>query len=190
MNVALFNARRENYFITLPGSGGQATQDGKDHTRGVEVSFDVRPVSGWNIIGNAIWMDPETLSRNVASNSTFGVVNQSVYGTRPTGVSRQMTSVWQTYRIQNGAARGLTFGFGVTHKSDAFADNLNLLRVPDYTVFDAAVSYRNTYRKARWEAALNFRNLTDTTYFVSPTFAGALPADPRSVFGSLRFHFN
>ena len=190
LNMALFNTRRENYFITLPGSGGQATQDGKDHTRGAEINFGLRPVSGWNITGNSVWMDPETLSRNVASNATFGVINQSVFGTRPTGVSRQMASLWQTYQIQTGAARGLAFGFGVTHKSDAFADNLNLLRVPSYTVFDAAISYRNTYRQAKWEAALNFRNLTDTTYFINPTFSGALPGNPRSIFGSLRFYFN
>jgi len=190
LNVALFNTRRDNYFIILPGSGGQATQDGKDQTRGIELSFDVRPVSGWNITGNSVWMDPETLSRNVASNATYGVINQSVFGTRPTGVSRQMASLWQTYQIQTGAARGLTFGFGVTHKSDAFADNLNLLRVPSYTVFDAAISYRNTYRRARWEAAVNVKNLTDTNYFISPTFAGALPGDQRSIFGSLRFYYN
>lgn len=189
LNVALFDTQRNNYFILLPGSGGLPTQDGRDRSRGVELSFNLNPVSGWNILGNSVWMDPETLSRAVASNANFGIKDQSIHGTRPAGVSNHISSLWQTYQIQTGAARGLTFGFGATHRSDAFADNLNLLKVPAYTVFDAAISYRSSYRLAGWEAALNLRNLTDTNYFINPTFAGALPGNARSIFGSLRFFF-
>lgn len=189
LNVALFDTQRNNYFILLPGSGGLPTQDGRDRSRGVELSFNLNPVSGWNILGNSVWMDPETLSNAVASNANFGIKDQSIHGTRPAGVSNHISSLWQTYQIQTGVARGLTFGFGATHKSDAFADNLNLLKVPAYTVFDAAISYRSSYRLVGWEAALNLRNLTDTNYFINPTFAGALPGNARSIFGSLRFYF-
>jgi iron complex outermembrane receptor protein len=83
-------------------------------------------------------------------------------------------------------ARGLTFGFGLTYKGDTFADSLNLLRVPSYVVFDAAVSYRIK----RMDLAVNIRNLTDKTYFTNATFAGALPGDPLSAYGSIRFNFN
>ena len=62
--------------------------------------------------------------------------------TRPVGAATHAANLWSTYQIQNGLARGLTFGFGLTYKGDTFADSLNLLRVPSYVVFDAAVSYR------------------------------------------------
>ncbi|ARO86348.1 TonB-dependent receptor [Nitrosospira lacus] len=184
-NVALFQTSRNNYFITLPGSGGQATQDGNDRSRGVEMSLGVRPMPGLNIIGNGVWMDPETLSRNVATNSVLGVT-RSVFGTRPAGVATHMGSLWGTYTLQSGLARGLMFGFGVTYKGDSFADTLNLLKIPSYVVLDAAVSYRIK----RMDLAVNIKNLTDATYYTNPTFAGALPGNPLSAFGSIRFNFN
>lgn len=185
INLALFQTNRSNYFVTLPGSGGQATQDGHDRSRGVELSFGLYPMAGLNIIGNGVWMDPETLSRNVATNSVLGIT-ASVYGMRPVGVATHSASMWSTYQIQTGLMRDLIFGFGVTYKGNSFADNLNLLKVPAYTVFDALVSYR--IKKA--DLAVNFKNLTDTTYYTNPTFSGALPGDPFSVFGSMRFNFN
>lgn len=184
-NVALFQTSRNNYFITLPGSGGQATQDGNDRSRGVELSLGVRPIAGFNIIGNGVWMDPETLSRNVATNAVLGVT-RSVYGSRPAGVATHMGSLWSTYQIQDGLARGLMFGFGVTYKGDSYADTLNLLKIPSYVVLDAAVSYR--IKKV--DLAVNIKNLTDKTYYTNPTFAGALPGNPLSAFGSIRFNFN
>jgi iron complex outermembrane receptor protein len=185
LNVALFQTSRNNYFVTLPGSGNQATQDGKDRSRGVEVSLGLRPVAGLNIIGSGVWMDPETLARNEARNAVLDIT-RSVYGTRPVGVATHAANLWSTYQIQTGLARGLTFGFGVTYKGDTFADSLNLLRVPSYVVFDAAVSYR----VKRMDLAVNIRNLTNKTYFTNPTFAGALPGDPLSAYGSIRFNFN
>lgn len=184
-NVAVFQTSRNNYFITLPGSGGQATQDGNDRSRGVEMSLSVRPMPGLNIIGNGVWMDPETLSRNVATNAVLGI-SRSVFGTRPAGVATHMGSLWSTYTLQSGLARGLMFGFGVTYKGDSYADTLNLLKIPSYVVLDAAVSYS----VKRMHLAVNVKNLTDATYYTNPTFAGALPGNPLSAFGTVRFNFN
>lgn len=184
-NVALFQTSRNNYFVTLPGSGGIPTQDGKDRSRGVEVSLGLRPVNGLSIIGTGVWMDPENMANNVATNTVLGIT-RSVHGSRPTGVATHMGNLWTTYQIQNGLARGLMFGFGATYKGDAYADSLNLLKVPSYVVFDAAISYR--IKKV--DLAVNVKNLTNKTYYTNPTFAGALPGNPLSAFGSIRFNFN
>ena len=185
LNVALFQSSRNNYFVTLPGSGNIPTPDGKDRTRGIEVSLGVRPVPGLSIIGNGVVMDPETRARNVATNPVVGVTG-SVFGNRPVGVATTMGYLWTTYEIQSGLARGLMFGFGVTYKGDSYADSLNLLKVPSYVVFDAAASYHIK----RVHLAVNIKNLTDKTYYTNPTFAGALPGNPLSAFGSIRFNFN
>jgi len=102
------------------------------------------------------------------------------------GVATNMGSLWTTYQIQSGLVRGVMLGFGVTYKGDSFADALNLLRVPSYVVYDAMASYRIK----NLEVAVNVRNLTDKTYYTNPTFAGALPGDPLSAFGSVRLYFN
>lgn len=184
LNIAYFDAKRENYNITLPGASS-ATPDGKDASKGVELDVSATPLAGWNINANAVWMDAETKSRNLASNPIFGVVNRSIYGTRPTGVSEQTVGLWNSYTVQSGFAKGFTFGIGATHKGDAYADNLNFYKVPAYTVYDAAISYK----QAKWEAALNLKNITDKEYYVSPTFTGALPGDPRSAYLTVRYNF-
>lgn len=185
VNVALFQTNRNNYFITLPGSNNNPTPDGKDRSRGVEVTMALRPIDGLSIIGNGVWMDPETLSRNVARNAVLDI-ERSVFGGRPVGVATNMASLWNSYQIQSGIARGVTLGFGVTYKGDSYADTLNLLKVPSYVVYDAAISYR--IKKV--DLAVNVKNLTNKTYYTNPTFAGALPGNPLSAFGSIRFNFN
>ena len=125
LNVALFQSSRNNYFVTLPGSGNIPTPDGQDRTRGVEVSLGLRPIAGWSIIGNGVVMDPETRARNVATNPVLGITG-SVFGNRPVGVATNMAHLWTTYEIQSGLARGVMFGFGVTYKGDSYADSLNL----------------------------------------------------------------
>ena len=47
---------------------------------------------------------------------------------------------------------------------ERYADNANTVRVPDYTLFDAFV----TYAPARlWNLTLRGRNLTDATYAIA-----------------------
>ncbi len=184
LNVALFKTKREDYFITLFGSA-VSTPDGKDETKGIEFETELFPMQGWKLTGNAVFMDAENKSRNVASAAVFGVVNRSVYGKVPTAVSEKIFSLWSNYQIQSGLAQGVSFGIGAVHKGESYADQLNLFEIPSYTVFNAVVGYK----QPKWEAAIVMNNLTDKTYYTSPTFAGALPGDPRSIFATLKFDF-
>jgi len=184
LNLAVFKTYRDNYNITLPGATF-ATPNGKDQSKGVEFDLGLHPMVGLNINTNAVFMDAETKSKSVANNAIFGITNHSIYGTRPTGVSEKIVNVWASYEIQTGDIRGLKFGIGATHKGDAYADNLNLYKIPAYTVYDAAISYA----QPKWQAAINLKNITDKTYYVSPSFTGALPGDPRSIYATLRFDF-
>lgn len=185
-NFAVFESKRDHYFITLPGNTNP-TPDGKDMTRGVELELSARPIAGWAITGSFSVQDPKTLSENRAANPVMGVATPiSIAGTMPTGVAKRNARIWSTYEFQDAALKGWGFGLGMTYKSDSYADSLNLYRVPSYTIFDAAIFYRTK----QWDASLNLGNLTDRTYYVSPTFSGALPGDPRSAMLTLRYRFN
>lgn len=184
LNVALFKTKRDNYFITLPGAASP-TPDGADETKGIELEAELFPMAGWKLTANAVFLDAETKSRSVASNAAFGITNRSIYGTRPTGVSEEIFSLWSNYQVQSGFAEGLNFGIGAVYKSEAYADNLNLFEIPSYIVVNAVIGYK----QPKWEAAVQFNNLTDKEYYTNPTFAGALPGDPRSVFATLKFDF-
>lgn len=183
-NVAVFDNRRNDYYITLPGAT-DATPDGKDRTRGIEFDLTVHPIAGLSLLANFVVQNPETLSRSVASNAIFGVSNRSIYGMRPSGVAKQTARVWGTYEFQEASLRGWGVGAGATYKGDSYADSLNLYNVPGYTIYDAAVFYKTK----KWDATLNLRNLTDRVYYTNPTGAGAIPGEPRSAMLTVRMRF-
>lgn len=142
-------------------------------------------MAGWSVLANFIVQDVKVESNALASNAIMGVVNQSIAGTRPAGVARTGGRVWTTYDFQQQALHGFGVGLGLTYKGDCYADSLNLYCVPAYVVLDAAVYYR----QKTWDVTLNLRNLTDKTYYVSPTFSGALPGDTRSAMLTARYRF-
>lgn len=183
LNVALFEAKRENYYITLPGASSP-TPDGQDKSRGIEFDLTSEPIKGLNLLANMILQEVENTSNTLASNPNVEVpvVNQSITGNRPAGVAEMAGRVWASYTLQSGEMRGLGFGLGATYKGSSYADALNLYEVPSYTVWDAAIFYR----QPKWEVSLNLRNLGDKTYYTNPTFVGALPGAERNALLSFR----
>lgn len=183
-NVAVFETERKDYYITLPGALSP-TPDGRDKSRGLELELTARPLPGWSVLANFIVQDAEVESTTLASNPAMGVTNRSIAGTRPAGVARTGGRLWTTYDFQQQMLHGWGVGLGLTYKGDSYADNLNLYRVPSYVVLDAAIYYR----RKTWDLTLNLRNLTDKTYYTTPTFVGALPGDPRSAMLTARYRF-
>ena len=183
LNVALFEAKRENYYITLPGATSP-TPDGQDKSRGIEFDLTSEPIKGLNLLANMILQEVENTSNTLASNTNVEVpvVNRSITGNRPAGVAEMAGRVWASYTLQSGEMRGLGFGLGATYKGSSYADALNLYEVPSYTVWDAAIFYR----QPKWEVSLNLRNLGDKTYYTNPTFVGALPGAERNALLSFR----
>jgi len=183
-NVALFETERKNYYITLPGALSP-TPDGRDKSRGIEFELAARPLSGWTVLANFVLQNVEVESNALASNASMGVFNRSIAGTRPAGVARTGGRLWTTYDFQQQALHGWGVGLGLTYKGDSYADSLNLYQVPSYVVLDAAIYYR----RKNVDVTLNLRNLTDKTYYISPTFSGALPGDKRSAMLTARYRF-
>ena len=95
-------------------------------------------------------------------------------------------SIWTYYALDQHGLTGWTVGSGVTMKGDAFADSLNLYKIPGYMVLDAAVRYR----QSNWDIALKINNITDKTCYTTPTFIGALPGAPRGALLTARYRFH
>ena len=121
-NFALFETKRNNYYITLPGSLSP-TPDGKDRTRGAELDLTARPLRGLSLNANFVVQDPETLSNTLASNTILGVVNRSISGTLPSGVAKRSGRLWAAYEFQEPALRGWGVGLGAIYKGPSYADN-------------------------------------------------------------------
>lgn len=184
LNVALFKARRNNYFVQL--TPGVSTPDGKDETSGIEIDAIGALTREVKVLTSYTHINPKVESEALSSNATLGVVNTSIKGNLPTGVAKNSGRVWLTWNPARDDWYGFGAGIGATYKDKSYADALNLLEVPSYTTYDAALYWR----QKKWDVTVNFKNLSDKTYYSVPTFAGALPGEPRSVMATVRFDLN
>ena len=78
--------------------------------------------------------------------------------------------------VGNGVGVNTT-SVGINAKGHSFADTVNVIRTPGYTIGNASLYWR----QPQYEIALNVKNVTNERYFESPTFVGSLPGDPRTV---------
>lgn len=185
LNLALFKAKRSNYYITLPGTA-IATPDGKDETSGIEIDAIGAINSELKLVANYTHLNPKNMSDNLAMLALVQTTAIPVKGNLPTGTSKDSGRVWLAWQPTSATWHGLGAGIGATYKGESYADSLNLLKVPSYVVYDAAIFLR----QKKWDLTVNFKNITNKTYYSVPTFIGALPGDSRSVMATVRFDLN
>lgn len=184
--LAAYEVKRSDYFITLPGALN-ATPDGKDKTRGVELDLNWRATSRLAFLFNTYRQNASTESNALASNAILGITNQSIQGLRPVGTAKQGGKLWASYHLQNGvqAGPGWQVGSGITWKGDTYADSLNQYQVAGYQTWDAAIRYT----QVAWDISLNLNNLSNKRYYVSSSNTGALPAETRNAMLTVRYRF-
>lgn len=183
LNVAIFKVKRRNYNITLI-PGGVATPTGAQDAKGIEIDLNGEILPGLSVLANYAYLDAYNVSQEIGT--TFpgaGVaqIRRSIFGLEPAAAVRHSGSVWVTYDLK-GVADGLGIGAGINAKGRSFADAVNGIRIPGYTIGNAAIYWR----QPKYEIALNVKNVTNEQYFENPTFAGGLPGDPRTVLLTLK----
>ncbi|WP_428229428.1 TonB-dependent siderophore receptor [Flavobacterium sp.] len=128
-------------------------QDGTQVSKGFEAELIANPISGLNIVAGYTYND-----------SKYEKSNASVQGLRPTTAGSPRTAnLWASYRIVNGAAQGLGFGFGGIYGSEYYQTNTTTFKfsIPSYTVLDASLFYD----QPRYRLGLKVDNLTNEKYW-------------------------
>jgi len=136
-----------------PDHANFSIQDGTQVSKGYEMELIANPVKGLNIVAGYTYND-----------SKYTKSNASVEGLRPTTAGPpRMANIWVSYRLTEGAARGLGFGVGGIYGSESFQSNTKAFTftVPSYKVFDAAVFYD----KARYRLGLKADNIFSEKYW-------------------------
>ncbi|MCW1884398.1 TonB-dependent siderophore receptor [Luteolibacter flavescens] len=131
-------------------------QTGEIELRGVELEAKVALTEGLSITGGWTFMDSE-IKRN----------NDGNVGNDFANVAEDTGSLWIDYTFQGGPLEGLGVGAGVRYVGARFGDNANAFRVPDYTLFDAAIRYDLGKLSESLEGAavsLSATNIADEIY--------------------------
>jgi iron complex outermembrane receptor protein len=152
---------------------GFSLQDGTQLSKGFEAEIIANPVPGLNIVAGYTYND-----------SKLTKAKADVEGLRPpTAGAPKMANLWISYRLINGPAQGLGFGFGGIYGSTYNQVNTATFTfsIPSYTVLDAAVFYD----KPKYRIGLKVDNLTNEQYW-SFRYAAQSPA---KITGNFTFKF-
>ncbi|MEH2236531.1 TonB-dependent siderophore receptor, partial [Nostoc sp.] len=172
--LAAYEIRKTNVPTTDPNKTDYSIAAGEVKSQGIEFDISGRILPGWNVIAS------------FAHNDTYvSEDNNLPVGDRLVGVPRNTASFWTTYEIQSGSFKGLGFGGGLFFVGDTEANLPNDgVVIPSYVRTDASIFYK----KENWRFGLNFKNLFDTTYYVSQGYY-LRPGDPLTVLATISVQF-
>jgi iron complex outermembrane receptor protein len=173
-NLAAYEITKTNVAVTDPIDPAFSIATGEVKSRGIEFDISGEPLPGWNIIASAYLNDAFVSDDTDPANVGQRFINAPSHG----------ASLWSTYEIQKGPAKGLGFGAGVFFVGDREVELPNTFELPSYVRVDATIFYR----RKNWRVGLNFKNIFDKTYYEYQG-VGIQVGEPFTVLGTVSVEF-
>jgi len=154
--AALFDTTQQNVLTTNPASPSFNIQIGEIRVKGFEFEGRASLNNRFDLVAGYSRLDPRV------TQSTQGNVGKYVVN-----VALETASLWGMYTMRDGPFAGWGFGAGIRYVGKSYADPLNVVEVPSFTLFDAAVTYDFGYLRTDLKGLkfqLNATNLTDQYY--------------------------
>ena len=170
--LSLYDIKVENKVRPDPSNPLYSVQDGTQSSKGFEADLIASPARGLHIIMGYGYND-----------SKYTKASSSVEGKRPYSTPEHVGNFWISYKLMDGAAKGLGFGFGGNMQSDSWLNDANTFKANGYTVMDATVFYD----AAKWRLGVKVNNLADTEYWAADYWANAMPT--RRLIANLTMRF-
>jgi len=155
---------------TDPNNPLYSVQDGTQRSKGFEADIIANPFRGFHIIMGYGYNESE-----FTSGSSKGKI--------PYSAPKNVANLWLSYKILDGKAKGIGFGFGGNTQSDSFANDTNTFTVNGYTIMDAAVFYE----KPKFRIGLKLNNIANKDYWSSDYWATMMPT--RQLVANLTYKF-
>ncbi len=173
--LAAYHLTKTNVLTTDPNNPQFSIQTGEQRSQGIELDIAGEILPGWKVIASYAYTDAQ-----VTKDNSIPV------GNRLNNVPINQASLWTTYEIQQGNLQGLGFGFGLFYVGERQGDLANSFQLKDYLRTDTALYYR----RDRFRAALNVRNLFDIDYASSGSSRNFIyRGEPFTVVGSISWEF-
>lgn len=180
--LAWFNLEQNNVSTTDPNNNLNTVQTGQVTSTGIEASATANLTPAIKVIASYTWNDLDTTKSNVPG----------AQGKTPTGMPEQMASLWGDYSVQHGPLTSLGLGAGVRYVGKTWADTNNRIRVPDYSVFDAAVHYDlgQIDRSLNGvKLAVNANNLFNKNYYTTCSTTSCSQGFDRSLMATVSYRW-
>lgn len=177
--IASFNQTHDNVATPDPSNFLYSVQTGQQRARGAEADLTWEPVRAFSLLANYAY-----------TQATVTKDNSIPVGNFLQRVPRNSGRLAGRYRLQNGPAKGLAFGAGVTTFSSKEITLPNTVASPGYAAIDAQAAY-DFGRRYTIEGSVV--NLTDRRTFDPFEYFGfpvVIPNQPLSAYVTLKIHFN
>lgn len=155
ITLSAYDLTQNNVLKADPDATTFNIQAGEVEVKGLELGGTAELTPELRMVGSVTRMEAEITKASAVTNGQVG--------NTPSGVPSTMASLWLDYHFEDGPLAGLGFGGGARYISSSYAGDDNLFKVPDYTLYDAAIHY--TF--GEWTMALSARNLLDKEYVAS-----------------------
>lgn len=148
--AAVYHIKLENVLSRDQNDARLTVNNGRQSSRGVELSADWRVTPQFTLSGNVAML-------NARFDSLTEADGASRVGNTPPNVPERVANLYANYRL---ADLPMNLFVGLNHTGKIYTDNANQIRINSHTTVDAAISYRIQ------PALLTFRvrNLTDRLY--------------------------
>lgn len=177
VSLSVFNTTQNNVLQKDPtdSTGQTAVVAGEQRTRGFEVSTVGQITDKLSVLAGYAYLDAK--------------ITKSVLASVPVGASaalapKSSANVWVKYAFNDHWYAAI----GGRAQTSQYAASTNVLKLPGYTVANAAVGYNND----RYDVGLNVNNIFDRHYFASAhglADQGALIGNPLNAQMTLRYRF-
>jgi iron complex outermembrane receptor protein len=175
--IAIFNQTRDNVATPDPTNFLYSVQTGQQRARGAEADLTWEPIRALSFLANYAYTE-----------ATVTKDNAIPIGNLLARVPRNSGRVAARYRLPNGAAKGLSFGAGVTGFSSRQDTLPNTVSTPGYAALDVQATYDFGRRYTFEGSAVNLagrRTYDPYEYF---GFAVVMPNQPLSAYVTLKIH--
>ncbi|MDV2998232.1 MAG: Vitamin B12 transporter BtuB [Chroococcidiopsis sp. SAG 2025] len=174
--LAAYHLTKTNVTTDDPNNPNFSIQVGEQRSRGIELDITGEILPGWNVTAAYAYTNAEVTEDNTTP-----------VGNRLVNVPDNQASLWTTYEIQKGSLQGLGFGLGLFYIGERQGDLDNSFQLDSYFRTDAALFYR----RDRFKAAINVRNLFDIDYVAFPVGGrvNVLRGEPFTITGSISWEF-
>jgi iron complex outermembrane receptor protein len=182
ITASVFDLTQSNVSVTDPAHTSNRLQIGEVSARGFELEGKASLFEGVNLLASYTYLDAE-----VTKTTTAADLHKT-----PQYTPTHTASTWADYTIPRGDFAGLGFGGGIRYVGLTFGDTANTVRVPGYTLFDAAIYYDFGQLRADLKGlsfAVNAANVFDKEYVSECTNSNCLYGTGRTVIGTLRYRW-
>jgi len=177
--LAAFDQTRNNVATPDPNNVYYSIQTGQQRARGAEADLTWEPIHAFSLLANYAYTEAAVTKDNVIP-----------VGNGLARVPRNSGRIAARYRVQNGTAKGLSFGAGVTAFSSRQDTLPNTVSTPGYVVLDAQAAYDFGRRYTIEGSAVNLANRHTYDPYEYLGFAVVTPNQPLSAYVTLKIHLN